>query len=222
MKTRTISTYDPLTFTVAVRNIGAAAVNSLFWVDLYVDPAVRPPLPDDLSNEVGVAWAAVSSLAQNEAISLTLNYVEGFEMVGDHTTYALADSWTQIAESDELDNVGGSQTVTVSQQGIPPTPTPTPTPGGTDTAAISGSTWLYVNGDVVPQGRVNIYLYDGSGLIAETLSDQDGDYWLTDVPAGNYTMIGETYIDGVLYSDIVLNVVAESGQTTEYVTLVLH
>ncbi len=70
----TISTYDPLTFTVAVRNIGAAAANSLFWVDLYTDPAVEPPTPDDLFNEASVAWAAVSSLAQDEVISLTLHY----------------------------------------------------------------------------------------------------------------------------------------------------
>jgi hypothetical protein len=218
----TISTYDPLTFTVAVRNIGAAAANSLFWVDLYVNPAVEPPSPSDLMSEASVAWAAVSSLAQGETISLTLHYLEGFDTTGNHTAYSLADTWDQVLESDELDNVGGPLAVAVSQEGSPPAPTPTPTPGGTATGAISGSTWLFINGDVVPQGRINIYCYDGDVLIAETLSDQDGNYLLEGVPPGTYTVIGQTFISGVSYSDIVLNVEVNSGQTTPYVTLVLH
>lgn len=218
----TISTYDPLTFTVAVRNVGAAAANSLFWVDLYFDPATEPPSPSDLMGEVSVAWVAVSSLAQNGTISLTFNYPDGFDTTGDHTAYALADSWDQISESDEEDNVGGPAAVPVTLEGVPPTPTPTPTPGSGDVGAISGSTWLHIYGDIVPQGRVDIYLYDGADLMAETISDQDGNYVLADVPVGTYTVIGETIIDGQVYSDIVLNVQVNSGQTTEYVTLVLH
>jgi Flp pilus assembly protein TadG len=216
--TGTISTHNSLTFTVAVRNIGAAAANSLFWVDLYTDPSVEPPTPDDLLAHVSMAWAAVSSLAQNEAISLTLYYYEGFDTVGDHTAYALADTWDQVLESDELDNVGGPLTVTVSQEGVPPTPTPTPAGDG----AISGSTWLFINGDVVPQGRVNVYVYDGAVLVAQTLSDQNGNYVLGGIPAGSYTVIGETFIDSVLYSDLVLDVQVQSGQTTQFVTLILH
>ena len=87
---------------------------------------------------------------------------------------------------------------------------------------ISGSTWLYINGDVVPQGRVNVYCYDGGLLVAEALSDQDGNYIMLNVPAGSYTIIGETFIDHVLYSDIVMDVEVLGGQTTQYVTLVLH
>jgi hypothetical protein len=141
-------------------------------------------------------------------------------VVGDHVAYALADTWTQVNESDEADNVSQAVLIPVPQEGTPPTPTPTP--DATGTGAISGSTWLYINGDVVPQGRVNVYLYEGEVLIAEVLSDQSGDYVMEGLPAGTYTVIGETYIDGVLYSDIVLNVLVESGQTTQYMTLVLH
>ncbi len=217
-----ISTYDPLTFTVAVRNIGAAAVNSLFWVDLYVDPATEPPAPDDLMGEAGVAWVAISSLPQNETISLTLRYLDGFDTTGDHTAYALADTWDQVLESEELDNVGGPQAIAVAQEGVPPTPTPTPEPGGGDEGAISGSTWLFINGDVVPQGRTSVSCYDGDVLIAETLSDQDGNYVLQVISPGTYTVIGQTLISGVFYSDIVLNVEVVAGQTTPFVTLVLY
>lgn len=218
----TISTYDPVTFTVAVRNIGTVAANSLFWVDLYMDPGVEPPAPEDLAGEASIAWAAVSSLPPQETISLTLDYLEGLLVMGEHHAYALADSWDQVAESDETDNVGGPLVVVVEQEGTPPTPTPTPTPGGIEYGAISGSTWLYVNGDVVPQGRVNIYLYNGGELIAETLSDQDSNFALENVPAGTYTVMGQTYIDDALYSDVVMNVQVNAGETTSYVTLVLH
>jgi hypothetical protein len=218
----TVSTYDPLTFTIGVRNIGAAAANSLFWVDLYADPAVEPPSPSDLMAEAGVAWAAVSSLAENEGMSLTLFYLAGFTDLGEHTTYALADTWEQILESDESDNVGGPLTVNVELEGSPPTPTPTPTPGGSAPGAISGSTWLYINGDIVPQGRVSVYLYDGVELIAETLSDETGNYLLDSIPPGSYTVIGETVIDSTPYNDIIPDVQVYSGETTEYVTLVLH
>jgi len=220
--TGTISTYDPLTFTVAVRNVGAVAANSLFWVDLYMDPAVEPPAPEDLASEASVAWAAVSSLPPFETISLTLNYLEGLITTGEHHAYALADSWDQVSESDETDNVGGPLIVMVDQEGFPPTPTPTPVPGSSEHGAISGSTWLYINGDVVPQGRVNIYLYDGAELIAETLSNEFSNYLLPNVPAGSYTVIGQTYIDDTLYSDVLLNVQVNSGETTPYVTLVLY
>ncbi len=216
-----ISTYQPLTFTVAVRNIGAAAVNSLFWVDLYMDPAVQPPAPGDLMGQASEAWVAVSSLSQDEVIYLTLSYLQGVAVLGDHNAYALADTWDQVLESDESDNVGGPVPVLVSQQGVPPTATPAPTPGG-DSGAISGSTWLFINGDVVPQGRINVYCYDGDVLVAETLSDQTGNYLLEGIPAGACTVSGQTVISGALYQDYVLNVQVNAGQTTPNVTLVLH
>jgi hypothetical protein len=218
----TLSTYDPLTFTVGVRNIGAAAVNSLFWVDLYVDPVWTPSNPGDLMNEVSVAWVAISSLSENEVISLTMQHPEGVVAVGNHSAYALADTWDQVAESSESDNMGGPLPFVVPQQGVPPTPTPTPTPGGSGSGTISGSTWLFVNGDVVPQGRINVYCYDGDTLVAETLSDPSGNYVLEGVPPGTYTIIGQTVISGIFYSDIVLNVQVNAGETTPYVTLVLH
>ncbi len=113
-------------------------------------------------------------------------------------------------------------TITVELEGSPPLPTPTPTPGGVAPGAISGSTWLYINGEVVPQSRVNVYVYNGIDLIAETLSDADGNYLLGSIPEGTYTVIGETVIDSALYTDIVLDIPVVSGQTTEWVTLVLH
>jgi hypothetical protein len=167
------------------------------------------------------AWVAVSSLPQDEVIYLTLRYLQGFVTLGDHNAYALADTWDQVLESDESDNVGGPVLVEVTQQGVPPTATPVPTPGA-DSGSISGSTWLFINGDAVPQGRINVYCYDGAVLVAETLSDQTGNYLLEGIPAGTCTVSGQTVISGALYQDYVLNVQVNAGQTTPNVTLVLH
>jgi hypothetical protein len=155
-------------------------------------------------------------------MTLTLNLPDGLDVTGVHTSYVMADTWDQVAEDNELDNVGGPLTFTVSLEQAPPTPTPTPTPAPLEDGAISGSTWLYLNGDIVPQGRVNVYCYSGSVLVAETISDQDGNYLLQDVPPGTYTVIGESVINDVLYTDIAVNVVVNSGATTPYVTLFLH
>lgn len=216
-----ISTHDPVTFTVSVRNIGEMAANNLFWVDLYVDPA-SPISPTNPLAQTSTDWTAVSSLEAATSISLTLYYHQGFDTVGEHVAYVMADTWDQIAEDNEWDNVSVPLTITVNEEGVPPTPTPTPTPGPVEDGSISGSTWLYINGDVVSQGRVNVYCYQGDMRIAEALSTQEGAYVLENVPPGTYAIVGEAVINSVLYTDVVMDVVVTSGQETPYVTLILH
>jgi len=221
--TGVLTTYNPVTFTVDVRNSGAVATDSLFWVDLYLDPAVEPLSPSDLISETSVVWAAASLLSVNETMSLTLRYPQGFNTIGDHTVYAVADTWDQVLEFDELDNVGGPLSVTVELEGtLPPTPTPTPTPGGVGTGAIGGSTWLNFSDSFSSQGRVSVYVYDGVELIAETLSDQAGQYLIESIPVGIYTVVGEMYIGDALYSDAVLNVEVFDGGAALFITLVLN
>ncbi len=221
--TGVLTTYNPVIFTVDVRNVGVVATDSLFWVDLYLDPAVEPLSPSDLISETSVVWAAASLLSVNETMSLTLRYPQGFNTIGDHTVYAMADTWDQVLEFDELDNVSSPLSVTVGFEGtIPPTSTPTPTPGGVGTGAIVGFTWLNFNDVYGAQGRVNVYVYDGDVLIAETLSDQEGQYMIESIPAGIYTLVGEIYIGDVLYSDAVLNIEVYGGGTVYPITLVLN
>jgi hypothetical protein len=204
-----------------VRNIGEMAANNLFWVDLYIDPA-SPISPTNPLAQTSTDWTAVSSLEAATSISLTLYYHAGFGTVGEHVAYVMADTWDQIAEDNEWDNVSVPLTITVNEEGVPPTPTPTPTPGPVEDGSISGSTWLYINGDVVSQGRVNVYCYQGDTRIAEALSTQEGGYVLENVPPGTYAIVGEAVINSILYTDVVMDVVVTSGQETPYVTLILH
>jgi hypothetical protein len=68
-----------------------------------------------------------------------------------------------------------------------------------DMGVIEGFTWIFIKGDVVPHGRTDVYCYDGPTLIAQTISDADAFYQMEVPPGGTYTVIGQTYIDEVLY-----------------------
>jgi hypothetical protein len=216
-----ISTSLPLTFTVSIANAGETAANALFWVDLFVDPTseispTNPPIDE------GDYWVSVNSLGVGESIACTLYLLGGVDAAGEHSAYVTADTLNGVAEDNELDNVGGPLTFSVVDDQPTPVPTSASVPAVAGDGAISGSTWLHLNGDVAPQERVNVYWYSGDALLAETLSDRDGNYLLRDLAPGTYTVVGELVIDGVLYTDVAAGVNVNSGETAPHVTLYLH
>jgi uncharacterized repeat protein (TIGR01451 family) len=201
LNTGPISTYQPLGFSVAVKNVGFRPVNNLFWVDLY------PSQPT--AQATGIAWAAVSGLGAGDITTLTIPLQSGFEMTGTYAIWAFADSWDQVSELDEQDNDYGPVLVEVSQEGAPPPPPPA------GTGAIAGETWVSMTGIPVPHGRTNVRCLDGEGqVIAATTSDGAAQYTLADLPPGTYTVIGETWIDGVRYSRTLDGVVVNDNETT--------
>lgn len=215
LATPPITTYQPLPFQAVVRNIGDQPVNSMFWVDLYANasPTTTPPF----SGTSPIGWSAVSGLGVSGTVTLTIN-TQGFPVTGTHRVYAWADSWNQIAETRETDNITGPITVSVTAVG--PTPTPSPTPGPT-TGSIAGIVYL-VKGTVTPISRATVEVWLGGTLIASTLSGENGVYQLTDIPAGSgYTVVGWVVIDGQYYTDQMTGVTVTGGQITT-VYLFLH
>jgi hypothetical protein len=199
--TSALFTHEPVDFRVMVENIGTRPVNSMFWVDLYTaDPA---------SHTTGIAWAAVNGLNAGEAIPLTITLKDGFVTTGTRQIWASADSWYQVAELNEEDNGYGPITVDVSEEGAPP---PSP-PVSTTVGSIAGETWVSPTGIPVPHGRANVQVYEGGTLVASTISDDSAQYRFTDLPVGTYTVIGETWINGIRYSNSYEVDVLE-GQTT--------
>ncbi len=158
-----------------------------------------------------------------DGVVVTFYFPDGFDTAGNYPVYAMVDTWDQISEGNELDNVSGPVNLAVSSEtSLPtPTPTPSPTPAPVADGEISGSTWLFINGDFVPQGRVNVYCYDGSTLVAEALSDAAGNYAFADIPPGTYTLIGQAVINGSTYSAIRENVIILSGELNPFNTLIL-
>lgn len=210
----------PVDFAVTIANQGTGPVNSLFWNDLFINPAN----PDDLYSELGessdVSWAGVSSLAPGASTDITLTYSNGFTQAGSYEACVLADSLSQVVELDESNNVACT-TGDVITSTITPTPSPTPVTGP-DTGSISGATWIWVGGNwTVPQGRVEVRCWKDGTLVATTYSE-NGSYVLTDIPEGtNYRVTGEIQIDSTWYRDERVGVEVVSGQETEYVDLLL-
>jgi len=196
-----LATYQPLAFRVAVKNQGTRPINNLFWTDLYASQ----PGPQ----ATGIAWAAVSGLGVGDSTTLTVTVQNGFEMTGTYTIWASADSWDQVSETDETNNDGGPIAVEITQEGEPPPPPPT------GWGTIAGETWVSMTGFPVPHRRTDVRCLDGEGqVVASTTSDDTAKYALSDLPAGTYTVIGETWIDGVRYSRTLDGVVVNDNETT--------
>jgi hypothetical protein len=126
-------------------------------------------------------------------------------------------------EEDELDNLNGPLVVTVGGEGAPPPPPPTPDGDW----VIQGSTWLYIGGSLVPQGRVSVSLRDQvtGELVDATLSDVNGDYQFPSVKAGTYWVYAELVISEIKYTDLITDIgipAPDQPDMTVDVTLILH
>jgi hypothetical protein len=86
---------------------------------------------------------------------------------------------------------------------------------------IEGFTWVFIKGDVVPHGWTDVSCYDGPTLIAQTNSDNNAFYQMEVPPGGTYTVIGQTYIDDVLYKATKTGVQVGHIITTTMANLIL-
>jgi uncharacterized repeat protein (TIGR01451 family) len=200
-------TYEPVDVSVTVENIGTRPVNSLFWTDLY--------LSTPSSETTGIAWGALSGLGTGDSAVLTITLQDGFVTTGTHQVWAFTDSWYQVGELDESDNDSGPVTVNVSEEGTPPMTSTITTTVGT----IAGETWVSLTGIPVPHGRASVYVYQGETLVDSTVSDEDARYEFTDLPVGTYTVIGETWINGVRYSNSYEVNVLEGETTVRFIIM---
>ena len=196
--------FDRLHMSVAVQNAGNVDVTSLFWVDLFADYDPLTPL----TQQASVDYVAVNALGAGSTISFTMYVPDGFEKVGEHTLIAMVDTWNQITELDEANNVSAPLSVRLSIWNPAPTPTPVVTPG--PTGSIIGTTRL----GALEQANVSIYLYDSDGrLWASGRSDADGSYELQGIAEGDYTVTGQLRLGNAFYFDLQPATVAGGAYT---------
>ncbi len=205
-----LGTYENLRVTVSVQNTGTVDVASLFWVDLYANAT------GVLTSQVSVDYVAINAIAAGSTVSFTMYVPGGFKTVGTHTLQAMVDTWNQIRETNEANNISALLPVTVTVDN--PAPTPTPTPAGIvpPPGTIQGVT--YLNGP--PQSNVSVYVYAADGrLVGSGRSDVNGNYTITNIPAGTYTVVGELRLANILYRGQVAPVNVVGGATTTGVNI---
>jgi len=197
-------TYERIRLVASVHNAGVADVTSLFWVDLFADADLGVPL----AQQASVDYVAVGALGAGSTISFTMYVPTGFEAVGAHTLVAMVDTWNQVFERDEDNNLSTVQAITLSVANSTPTPTPIVTPG--PTGDLGGITSI----GALPQGFVMLYLYDDEDrLVASGRSDGDGLYEMADIPVGDYVIMGQLRLGNVVYLAVQPVIVTDSGYT---------
>lgn len=205
-----LGTYEKLYVTVGVRNVGDTDVSSLFWVDLYADPT------GVLTTQGSVDYVAINAIAAGSTVSFTMYVPNGFKEVGNHTLQAMVDTWDQILETDETNNISALLPVTITVSN--PAPLPTATPVGTlpPPGNIQGVTYL----NTLPQSNVAVYVFAPDGrMVGSGRSDVNGNYVITNVPEGTYTVVGELRLADTLYYGQVTEVSVVAGQTTTGVNI---
>ncbi len=209
--TDTLGTYEMLRLNATVANTGTVDVTSLFWVDLFMDPASDVPLAEQPS----VDYVAINGLSAGSAISFTM-YVPGDKLtaVGSHTLVALADTWDQTVELSEDNNTTTPLNITINVQNPMPTPTPTPqTPVG-NPGSLEGRTYIYIEDQLQSLGSVSVYIYDGDQrLVGSAISDENGFYQVVDLPAGTYLAVGQVRMGDAIYHDQLTVTILEDKAT---------
>ncbi len=143
-------------YEVHVKNAGSTDVGS-FWVDLFYDSADAPVVGADYGDD----WQQVTSLAAGA--STTLTFTRASTPPGSYDSWIMVDTFNDIAESNETNNVDGPETVTVTG-----TPT-TDTLVDEDFEGSWQSAWL---------------LYDDN---SDSGDDFWGDSYLTQYHSGSYS-----------------------------------
>jgi Flp pilus assembly protein TadG len=202
-------TYEEVWLDVTVSNVGDADVASLFWVDLYADPDMETPLVEQAS----VDWVAINGLSVGSSITFTMYYLGGFTSIGDHIVVGVVDTWDQIAESEEADNVSAPLTVTLSVDNPEPTPVPTSAATPESPGSINGNVRISMDSGTIGQEGADVYVYDSYGrLVASARSGVNGYYTVGNLEPGDYVVVGQIRLSGILYRG--QNVVTVPPDTT--------
>lgn len=146
--------YQPVQFSMEVRNDGDVDVSNAFFIDLFLDPT--NVFSDRIPVEQSSGYTALSSLPANTSRVITITSPIGY--MGPSTalreTYGMVDTIFNVSESNENNNIAGPIMVAVT-----PGNTPTPAPTLEGSGAINGIVWTQFT-RWVPQGRAFVFLIE--------------------------------------------------------------
>ncbi|MFT7586153.1 MAG: hypothetical protein ACI9EW_002584 [Cellvibrionaceae bacterium] len=203
-----ITTYTSVDFSFAITNTGGTDINSLFFVDLFLDPppaafgSETSPITRTyiIADPYSDGYIAVPDMLANSSRVITITSAGGFENLPGNPpriAWGMVDSINHIpAEEHEDNNLSSAGGIVVTQSAFTPTPTSTPSPEE-DPFSIQGIVLAYYT-QFVPQLRAIVYLVEqpvsGQGkIVAQANSDSNGRYRFDDVPAltggDSYTIV---------------------------------
>ena len=105
-----ITAYQSVDFRVTITNTGDVAVESQFFVDIFLDPTDVTTTTIPVGQSGG--FVVVDSLAAHASQVITITAAAGFaNEPSTHQVYAMVDTLLQISESDETNNVSEPLTV---------------------------------------------------------------------------------------------------------------
>lgn len=95
---------QPVSFAVQIQNSGSTAVETPFFIDLFINPSHI--FSDGIPIHQSDGFTAVDGLAAGESITVTVVALAGFGwQPPTHTVYAMADSLHRIDEANEHNNL---------------------------------------------------------------------------------------------------------------------
>jgi hypothetical protein len=188
ISTPPIVAYRPVDFRVVISNTGDIAVESQFFVDVFLDPTTV--LTNSIPINQSGGYQGVGSLAGHATRVITISVPLGFKNEPTpHAVYGMVDSLRQINESDETNNISAA----LLYNQVTPAPTPTPTvapPAGTED--IVGVVFRPSDKGLSPLLRARVLLVEVSTgtIIDSTTSDPlNGIYQFNNLLQTTYTVM---------------------------------
>ncbi len=202
-----ITEFNSVEFTFSITNTGETDINSLFFVDLFLDPPpeafVSETVPITRSYIIADPYSdgfiAVPDMKAGASRVITITSPLGFQndTSGLRNAWGMVDTIDQIIDEEfEDNNLSTSDGIAVTPAVDIPTPTPPPSEQS-DPFSIRGRVKaLYT--EFVPQQRATVFLVltpsDGSPgeIVKQTFSDANGRYRFFEVPpltGGDYYTI---------------------------------
>ncbi len=192
-----ITEYTSVEFSFAITNTGQTDVNSLFFVDLFLDPPAAAIISETdpitrtyiIADPYSDGFIAIPDMPANSSRVITITSPIGFQndVTGLREAWGMVDTINQISDEEHEDNnLSSLGNIVVTPALNVPTPTPIPSEESDPYSVRGRVKALYT--EFVPQQRASVFLVeqpaDGSQgtVIAQTISDANGRYRFFDVP----------------------------------------
>ena len=198
--------YEAFEVQVVITNSGEIDAGQQFFVDVFLDPSEIYTNSIPLYQSDG--YLAVSGLSGGSSRTVTIDVPFGFTdgMDENREVWAMVDSFEQINETDEENNIGGPALVTGILTSTVGTPTPTPAGAGEISGIVRIS--LEGGGRIQPQARAQLWLVDESlEVISTAFSDINGHYQFLNIEIERYRVWACVPIDGLIFADNLLGIV---------------